>query len=64
LEIAGLAATDVLNHTAFHYIATQTVLQEGKSLLSYYGKMLSGQATELIALSHFVVDAYFPSIAL
>lgn len=60
LEIAGLAAIDVLNHTAFHYLATQTVLQEGESLLSYYGKLLSGQATQLIALSRFVVvDAYF-----
>lgn len=60
LEIAGLAAVDVLNHTAFHYMATQTVLPEGESLLSYYGKLISGQAQQLLSLSRFmVVDAYF-----
>jgi hypothetical protein len=60
LEIAGLAAVDVLNHTAFHYQATQTVLAEGESLLVYYAKLISGQADRLLSLSRFlVVDAYF-----
>ncbi len=35
LEIAGLAAVDVWNHTAFHYHACQTVLAEEESLLAY-----------------------------
>ena len=60
LEIAGLAAVDVLNHTAFHYQATQTVLATGESLLAYYAKLISTQASQLLALSRYlVVDAYF-----
>lgn len=60
IEIAGLAAIDVINHTAFHYLATQTVWQEGESLLAYYGKLISRQAAQLLSLSRFiVVDAYF-----
>jgi hypothetical protein len=60
LEITGIAAVDVLNHTAFHYQATQTVLAEGESLLAYYAKHISGQADRLLSLSRFlVVDAYF-----
>lgn len=60
LEIAGIAAVDVLNHTAFHYQATQTVLAEGESLLAYYAKHISSQASQLLALSRYlVVDAYF-----
>lgn len=60
LEIAALAAVDVVNHSAFHYLATQTLIQEGESLLSYYAKLISNQAGQLLALSKYlVVDAYF-----
>ena len=60
LEIAGLALVDVVHHTAFHYHATQTVLVAGESLLSYYARLLTGQAHQLLKLSRYVtVDAYF-----
>jgi hypothetical protein len=60
LEIAGLAVVDVVNHTAFHYYATQTLLSEGSSLLAYYAQLLTSQATQLGKLSKYVaVDAYF-----
>jgi hypothetical protein len=60
LEIAGIAFIDVLNHTAFHYQATQTIVKEGESLLTYYAKLLTSQANQLLDLSKYVVvDAYF-----
>ncbi len=60
LEIAGLALVDVANHTAFHYHATQTLVPARESLLSYYARLLTGQATQLLKLSKYVtVDAYF-----
>jgi hypothetical protein len=60
LEIAGLAVVDVVNHTAFHYHATQTRLAEGSSLLTYYAQLLTSQASQLGKLSKYItVDAYF-----
>lgn len=60
LEIAGIALVDVANHTAFHYHATQTVLPVGETLLAYYARLLTSQATQLLSLSRYVtVDAYF-----
>jgi Transposase DDE domain len=60
LEIAGLAAVDVANQSAFHYLSTQTVVAEGQSLLAYYGTLITSQAGQLLALSKYlVVDAYF-----
>ena len=60
LEIAGLAVVDVVNHTAFHYHATQTILSEETSLLAYYAQLLTNQATQLRKLSKYItVDAYF-----
>lgn len=60
LEIAGLALVDVANHTAFHYHASQTLLSAGESLLAYYARLLTGQATQLAKLSAYLtVDAYF-----
>lgn len=60
LEIVGLAVVDVVNHTAFHYHATQTLPQAGQSLLDYYASLLTEQANQLLKLSAYVVvDAYF-----
>lgn len=60
LQIAGIALVDVVNHTAFHYHATQTVLPAGQTLLAYYARLLTSQATQLPGLSRYVaVDAYF-----
>jgi hypothetical protein len=60
LEIAGIAVVDVLNHTAFHYYAQQTCLNEGEGLLDYYARLIKGQATHLKIFSKYlVVDAYF-----
>ncbi len=60
LEISGLAVVDVVNHTALHYHAAQTLLKEGQSLLDHYASLLTSQATQLLQVSPYVVvDAYF-----
>jgi hypothetical protein len=63
LEIAGLAVIDVKNHTAFHYYATQTRLEDTQNLLTYYANILVNDVTNLLAVSKYVtVDAYFSKI--
>lgn len=63
LEIAGLAVVDVKNHTAFHYYATQTCLEDAQNLISYYADLLTKDAANLLAVSKYVtVDAYFSKI--
>jgi hypothetical protein len=60
LEIAGLAVVDVKNHTAFHYYATQTKLEDTQNLLVYYANLLVNDVTNLLTVSKYVtVDAYF-----
>jgi hypothetical protein len=62
LEIGGLAIVDFDNHTAFHYIAEQTILKDKKeeSLLGYYSTIIKKRAEELLALSSTIyVDAFF-----
>lgn len=60
IELAGLAIVDVKNHSAFHYYATQTILQEGQDLLSYYTTLLVNDITNLLSVSKYIaVDAYF-----
>jgi Transposase DDE domain len=60
LEIAAIGIVDVKNHTAFHYHATQTILEEGQSHMSFYISLLQSYATDLRKLSKYiVVDAFF-----
>lgn len=60
LEISSIAIGDVLNHTAFHYYAQQTVLSASESLMDFYINCIVSQAKDLARLSKYVVvDAYF-----
>ena len=61
LEISGIAAVDIANHTAFHLEAIQTPndLEKGE-LLEHYTKLLIERKNELQLISTTVVaDAYF-----
>lgn len=61
LEIAGLAAIDCENHTAFHLEAVQTIdLKENETLLDYYKRIILERKKDLQELSKTIlVDAYF-----
>lgn len=61
LEIGGLAAVDVDNHTAFHLDAVQTIgLGEGESLPQYYAKVILARKAALQEMSNILLaDAYF-----
>jgi hypothetical protein len=61
LEIGGIAAIDIENHTAFHLCAKQTIFDsENENLVSHYAKLLIDRKQELQTLSKYVVaDAYF-----
>lgn len=60
MEIAGLAVVDVKNHTAFHYYATQTKIEDAQNLLSYYSDIIVKDALNMLLVSKYVtVDAYF-----
>lgn len=61
LEICGIAAIDIDNHTAFHLEAVQTIgLSEDETLLNFYAKILLDRKKELLLISKYVVvDAYF-----
>lgn len=60
LEIAAISISDIKNHTAFHYIAAQTILVEGQSQMDFYISLLQSYATDLRKLSKYiVVDAFF-----
>jgi hypothetical protein len=60
LELSALSIVDVVNHTALHYQATQTVLADQQSLLTFYTQFIVKQAAELMLLSQYLaVDAYF-----
>jgi len=61
LEIGGIAAIDIENHTGFHLEAVQTPGNLGsKSLLNHYSELLTQRKTQLQSLSkHVVADAYF-----
>jgi hypothetical protein len=61
LEISGIAAIDIDNHTAFHLEAVQTPndLEPG-CLVSHYAEVLIQRKQSLQCLSKYVVaDAYF-----
>ena len=61
LEISGIAAVDIDNHTAFHLQAVQTPTQmDNDNLLIHYAKVISDRKDELRKISEYVVaDAYF-----
>ena len=60
LEIGGLAAIDIENHTAFHLEAVQTILTKDESLTDWYAKTIKSRKEALEAISNYlVVDAWF-----
>lgn len=61
LEIGGFAAIDIVNNTAMHLIADQTLSAEDySSLLTYYSALVCFHAKALQAVSDYIaVDAYF-----
>jgi len=61
LEIGGFACIDILNHTALHFIADQTLnVGDYNSLLSYYAALVDRRSSEILKVSNkLVVDAYF-----
>ena len=60
LEIGGLAAIDIDNHTAFHLEAIQTLNSEEQSLSDWYSKIISDRKDTLTSISKYLVaDAWF-----
>jgi len=60
LEIGGIAAVDIDNHTALHLEAIQTLVKDNQTLLDYYAHVLIERKDELQKISNTVVaDAYF-----
>jgi hypothetical protein len=61
LEICGFSAVDVLNNTAMHLTAKQTLNHKGhSSLLDYYADLVLSMAQEIRRTSKYLVaDAYF-----
>ena len=60
LEIGGLAAIDIDNHTAFHLEAMQTVNTDEQSLTSWYANVIFQRKDALASLSRYIVaDAWF-----
>lgn len=61
LEISGIGAIDIANHTAFHLEAVQTLgVENHDSLLQYYASLLIERKEVLLSISKYVVvDAYF-----
>jgi hypothetical protein len=60
LEISGIAAIDLDNHTAMHLEAIQTLPNESETLPEFYAKSLIDRKEELQKISNIIiVDAYF-----
>jgi hypothetical protein len=61
LELSGIAAIDIDNHTAFHLEAVQTPSDlQSQSLLEHYTTILLERKQTLLCISKYVVaDAYF-----
>ncbi len=60
LEIGGLAAIDIDNHTAFHLEAIQTLNSDEQSLSDWYGNIIADRKETLTSLSKYLVaDAWF-----
>ena len=60
LEIGGLAAIDIDNHTAFHLEAVQTLNSDDQSLSDWYAGVISERKDTLTSISKYLVaDAWF-----
>jgi len=61
IEITGLAAIDMLDKTAYHLEAVQSInRQEGESELAFYARIIEERAPELLQISKYIVaDAFF-----
>ena len=62
LEIGGIAAIDIDNHTAFHLEAVQTLVEDSEagSLAAWYADIIESRKEKLLPISrHIVADAYF-----
>ena len=60
LEIGGIAALDLDNHTAMHLEAVQTFPNKDTTLLEHYATMIIDRKEQLAKISNIVVcDAYF-----
>lgn len=60
LEIAGIAAIDIENHTAFHLESVQTIKDKNTTLLEHYADVICQRSDKLKTLSSYVVaEAYF-----
>lgn len=60
LEIGGIAAIDIDNHTAFHLEAVQTLNQDDQTLTQWYINLLEERSSTLTSISaYFVADAWF-----
>ena len=60
LEIGGLAAIDIDNHTAFHLEAIQTLKDENQTLTDWYGQVINQRKETLCSISKYIVaDAWF-----
>ncbi len=61
LEIGGFATIDIINNTAMHLIADQTLsFKEHGTLLNYYGALVCYHAPSIRQISKYVVvDAFF-----
>lgn len=60
LEIGGLAAIDIDNHSAFHLEAVQTLNSNDQSLSDWYAGVISERKDTLTSISKYLVaDAWF-----
>ena len=60
IEISGIAAIDIDNHTPFHLEAVQTPNKLSESLLEHYANTIIQRKEQLLCISKYVVaDAYF-----
>ncbi|MBE9519056.1 MAG: transposase [Bacteroidetes bacterium] len=60
LEIGGLAAIDIDNHTAYHLEAIQTLNTDDQNLTDWYAEVISERADTLTSISRILVaDAWF-----
>jgi hypothetical protein len=60
LEIGGIAAIDIGNHTAFHLEAVQTLNLSDQTLTQWYIDLLKERSGTLTSISsYFVADAWF-----
>lgn len=60
LEIGGIAAIDIENHTAFHLEAVQTLKEDEQTLVDWYSDVIVQRKETLCSISkYFVADAWF-----